>query len=309
MLRKKYSQVIDHFVLAWLMTRHCSGMQLIYNLASVTWSASTKYKSCAFKMVPCAFVPQERLEKERNQFIHFNLKPRREKLGIRFTIIRHARIVAWLFLSKLLFFSFFDKVLWNNYKKWIPAVIKLDIPKYSNMGLIRHKGTYTINHFWTRYRKRSHDLVGLFSASRRSRRQNRAWLSWNYGNGGRKTAWKQRSYLISKWTNSCTTNPDEPDKKSNVMWPFTSEIRIRMDLLWRGFAVLVVLFAAKLDATSSSSVLSSGFASSVLPSISSSTLFTRIQSISSRTNGGVSTAELSSTYGKIRYPFYAFIAN
>lgn len=39
------------------------------------------------------------------------------------------------------------------------------------------------------YRKKSHDLVGLFSELRRSRRQTWiAWLSWNYGNGGRKTA-------------------------------------------------------------------------------------------------------------------------
>ena len=81
-----------------------------------------------------------------------------------------------------------------------------------------------------------------------------------------------------------------------------------MELLWPGFAVLVVLFAAKLDAASSSSVLSSG-ASSVLPSISSSTLYTRIQSITSSTNGGFSTTELSSKYGKVHYPCYAFIAN
>jgi len=82
-----------------------------------------------------------------------------------------------------------------------------------------------------------------------------------------------------------------------------------MELLWRGFAVLHVVFATKLDTASSSSVLSSGFASNVLPSISSSTLDTRIQSLTSSTNGGFSTAELSSKYGKIHYSFYAFIAN
>ena len=116
--------------------------------------------------------------------------------------------------------------------------------------------------------------------------------------------WKQRSYLISKWTNSCTTNPDGPDKKSNVMWPFTSEIRIRTGQLWRCFALLLALFATKLDAASSSSVLSSSFVSSVLPSVSSSTLSTRIQSITSSRNGGISTAP-SSKYGKIHYPCYA----
>lgn len=93
------------------------------------------------------------------------------------------------------------------------------------------------------------------------------------------------------------------------MWPFTKEIRIRMESLWRGFVVVLVLFATKLDAASSSSVLSSGFASSVLPSISSNTLSTRIQNLTSITNGGLSTAEISSKYGKIRYLCYAYIAS
>lgn len=77
------------------------------------------------------------------------------------------------------------------------------------------------------------------------------------------------------------------------MWPLTSEIRIRMGQLRRGFAILLVLFATKLDAASSSSSLSLGSASSVLPSVSSSTLSTRIQSVTSSTNGGFSTAPSS----------------
>jgi len=79
-----------------------------------------------------------------------------------------------------------------------------------------------------------------------------------------------------------------------------------MERLWGGFAVLLVLYTTKLDAASSSSVTSKSFASSVLPSISTSTLSPRIQSITSNTNGGFSTAEASSKYGKIHYLCFAF---
>ena len=81
-----------------------------------------------------------------------------------------------------------------------------------------------------------------------------------------------------------------------------------MERLWGGFAVLLVLYATKLNAASSSSVTSKSFASSVLPSTSTSTLSPRIQSITSNTNGGFSTAEVSSKYGKIHVMLLAYVS-
>lgn len=79
-----------------------------------------------------------------------------------------------------------------------------------------------------------------------------------------------------------------------------------MELLWRTFAVVLCLVATELNAASASSVVSSGFASSVLPGISTSSLYPSIQNVTSSTNGGFLTAETSSKYGKFGDQYYAY---
>lgn len=68
------------------------------------------------------------------------------------------------------------------------------------------------------------------------------------------------------------------------------------------FAVVLVLVATELNAAS----LSSGFASSVLPGISTSSLYPSIQNVTSSTKGGFSTGEISSKYGKYSDLYYAY---
>lgn len=113
-------------------------------------------------MVSCAFVPQKRLRKKKigKSFItwyFFNLQPRRENLGTRFTIIRHARIVAWLFPSKLFV------TLIKCFETTNSELLQLENLIYRKYGTDMVKGTFK-GHF---YLKGSHDLVGQFWATRR----------------------------------------------------------------------------------------------------------------------------------------------
>ena len=106
----------------------------------------------------------------------------------------------------------------------------------------------------------------------------------------------QRPGLISKWTNRFTTNRDEAREKSNVMSQFLKEEKILMGQLWTIFVVVIGILAPQSNAESTSSISTSGFASSVLPSIATDNL-SSIADVTTSTNVVINT-DASSTFGK-----------
>ena len=119
---------------------------------------------------------------------------------------------------------------------------------------------------------------------------------WEYGGRENTLNAMQRPGLISKWTNRFTTNRDEAREKSNVMSQFLKEEKILMGQLWTIFVVVIGILAPQSNAESTSSISTSGFASSVLPSIATDNL-SSIADVTTSTNVVINT-DASSTFGK-----------
>ena len=81
-----------------------------------------------------------------------------------------------------------------------------------------------------------------------------------------------------------------------MMSQFLKEEKILMGQLWTIFVVVIGILAPQSNAESTSSISTSGFASSVLPSISTDNL-SSIANVTTSTNVVINT-DTSSTFGK-----------